>query len=728
MTEDLSRLLILAYQIRHGVTGAALEDLLKLVPLLGGAKDFTTKYFFEKPLASVFDDLQFHHYCKSCNHYLGIPDTNDKVLSCGVCATRVSVKESTDGGHFFIHVPLESQLKDLLELEGMGSLLFSGRQNNGVISDFADGRMYVALKESCTDNSFLTLTFSCDGVPVFNSSKFSIWPILCSVNEIPPDIRDKHVLLCGLWFGSSKPDMHSFFKPFVKECVSLSEHGFQWQDPKNKSSTTVKVYALCCVCDSVARPMVQNFKQFNGVYGCSFCLHPGEHVKKGNGMVRVYACTDEVPEKREHKTTVELGEIAQQQGEAMLGVKGPSVLASLPYFDLINGMIPDYMHCVLLGVCRQVASLWFDSKNHPNAWYLGNETERIDSQLLSILPPNAFSRLPRSITVRKFWKAHEWQTWLLYYSLPVLQDVLPKKYFTHWALLVEGISILLGDNITREQIAHAHDALVYFVGGFECLYGKENMSFNIHLLLHLSESVTNWGPLWAHSAFLFEDYNGHLLNQVKSSKAVPLQICKRILLERALPHIAKPHMSNASTDVKAFFSEMTSAKHHVKKCERFKEITALGAPKVRTISESDVNALHNLRDVPMNSVVKYYSRIIVNGQVIHSQAYSKTTKRNNTVVMLKNGSIFRIAHFLSLSNETQSACLFAVGQLGNSAMQKLTKGEVVKTGLQFIRNVYFPAGYRRAVYCENILRLCVFITCAKTGNIVCDILKTHGCK
>ncbi|XP_043469590.1 uncharacterized protein LOC122503198 [Leptopilina heterotoma] len=43
------------------------------------------------------------------------------------------------------------------------------------------------------------------------------------------------------------------------------------------------------------------------------------------------------------------------------------------------------------------------------------------------------------------------------------------------------------------------------------------MTFNVHLLLHLAESVYNWGPLWAHSAFAFESGNGQLLKNVNKT-------------------------------------------------------------------------------------------------------------------------------------------------------------------------------------------------------------------
>lgn len=42
----------------------------------------------------------------------------------------------------------------------------------------------------------------------------------------------------------------------------------------------------------------------------------------------------------------------------VFGVKGPSWLANIPQFDLIRGMSFDYMHCVLLVICRLLLRLW----------------------------------------------------------------------------------------------------------------------------------------------------------------------------------------------------------------------------------------------------------------------------------------------------------------------------------------------------------------------------------
>lgn len=702
-----------------------MADLLKLLKLVSAGKSAIplSKYFLDKPLSGIIDQFECHHYCSVCTNYLGMPQAQDETLTCVKCYSSITVKQSLHDLNYFLSIPLTYQIQDILENQGMHDICFQANNSNRIgIKDMYDGTLYQILRSE-SEEDFLTLTFNSDGVPVFRSSKFNVWPILCCVNEIPPESRDKHVLLCALWFGSKKPEMSCFFQPFVKECTNLSRDGFQWKHPNDQSLRRVRVHPLCCVCDAVARPLIQNLKQFNGKYGCGACLHPGVQMRRGQGNSRVYTCLQEKPCDRNHQTTMEIGKIAERDGKTILGIKGPSALADLPKFDVISGMVPDYMHCVLLGVCRQLATLWMDSKNSSEPWYIGTKIAIVDRHLLSIKPPGTVARVPRSLIDRKFWKAHEWQHWLLYYSLAVLKGVLPQKYHAHWALLIEGISILLGSELTTDLIHHAHEALVYFVGGMQSLYGEENMTFNIHSLLHLSQSVVCLGPLWAHSAFMFENFNGFLLKQVKSSQAVPQQICRRVMQSRAIPRLQNQYLRNAPTEVKDFCNEMMARKN-VKKGLKFGEVTALGSPNVRVVSPSDQAALHTHTQIPTNSIVKVYKRIAVNGEVIHGYTYTRTKQRNNSVVLLKDGTIFRVSHFIDLNE----GCLYAIGNYGNCTVQKLARGSIVRTTLSYMSTVHFPTGFHKAIHATHIVRPCMYIQCPPSSSIVCKLLRTYYCK
>lgn len=80
-------------------------------------------------------------------------------------------------------------------------------------------------------------------------------------------------------------------------------------------------------------------------------------------------------------------------------------MGTLPCFDMIRGTTIDYMHCVLLGVCRQLLKLWVKTKNKKEIWYIGKKILQVDDRLISIKPPEEIQRTPRRIeTTLQYWK------------------------------------------------------------------------------------------------------------------------------------------------------------------------------------------------------------------------------------------------------------------------------------------------------------------------------------
>jgi len=141
----------------------------------------------------------------------------------------------------------------------------------------------------------------------------------------------------------------------------------------------------------------------------------------------------------------------------------------------------------------------------------------MDNFLLSlqIKPPDTFNRLPRSLNLIHFYKASEYYNWLLYYSIPTLKNYLPTRYFQHWFLLVMSIFILLKRDIKLLDIEDAENMLKMFVKQIPDLYNDRQLTCNVHQLLHLGISVKRWGPLWATSAFPFENYNSGFITRIQ---------------------------------------------------------------------------------------------------------------------------------------------------------------------------------------------------------------------
>lgn len=126
------------------------------------------------------------------------------------------------------------------------------------------------------------------------------------------------------------------------------------------------------------------------------------------------------------------------------------------------------------------------------------------------------------------------------------------KYLRHVALLITAINIFLQKSVTIESIDHTHELLIKFMVQVQKYFGKSSMTFNMHLLL--STSVKNWGPLWTHNIFPFENENRLVLQMRTSPYLIAVQIARRYLFYEQLPmHFEKFPNGNRFTFVHIIF-------------------------------------------------------------------------------------------------------------------------------------------------------------------------------
>jgi hypothetical protein len=386
---------------------------------------------------------------------------------------------------------------------------------------------------------------------------------------------------------------------------------------------TTKVKLCILSCDSVARPILQNIKQFNGRYGCAFCLCEGQTVAKGRGFVRVY---NEMCTERTNDNMLEHAE------KCCYGVKGPTVLSTIPVFDVAKGFVPDYMHSVLLGVVRQFVYMWLDSKNHEKPFYLGKRVRDIDVLLLNLRPPSEIKRVPRSLEQRKYWKASEWRNFLLFYYV-YLKNFLPRLYFDHWCLLVYSIHSLMSRNLKTDVIAACDLALHKFVYLVEELYGLANLSYNVHLLTHLASSAQQWGPLWAYSAFQFEDANGKLLGFFHGTRGVLSQIFKSYIGADYLKTLANRYVKDSNvSEVFCNFINVTTLCKSVDNLAV--DVIGLGHTVCRQMTAAEVAAVLNYFGPChiLNRTVETYQRLLIKNMLISTIGYSQPFRHCDSYV------------------------------------------------------------------------------------------------
>ncbi|CAD6223668.1 GSCOCG00013005001-RA-CDS, partial [Cotesia congregata] len=330
----------------------------------------------------------------------------------------------------------------------------------------------------------MTLNVNLDGAPIFKSSKKSFWPIQCIINELPKCIRHKFMLLAGLWYTTAEPTAefmnNLYLKFFLNQITNLMKNGIEIVTEAGKTITyncTIFSFPV----DSVARPILQNRLQFNGFYGCSWCYHHGIYDSRSMR----YPLTSENVQDRSHDSHIKDVEEQKKKSEklpksktnetpTLRGIKGSTELLSLANFDCIWGFPPDFMHGVLLGVTRQLWNEW--SKN-----FLSNAQKKlINKRLTNIQPPNEIQRTPRVLLQKKLWKASEWRSWLLFYSVPVLTGILRDDLLDSYKLLVSSVHKLLSYNITEEELLTCEINLLTFCYDCQNKYGVSFMTFNVH--------------------------------------------------------------------------------------------------------------------------------------------------------------------------------------------------------------------------------------------------------
>ena len=530
---------ISSFAAKFALTNDALQALLDILLLFlpDNCNLPKTTYFFKKFLPR--NNVKVKYFCPECQ--VAFKDDGNIVYSfkCSCNETIYPITQLVSENCYMFIMSIKDQLKTLLQDCQLGKFLRNHHKQKSGYSDISDGLLYKLFAGGKLLFQYaLSLLMSADGVPVFNSSGVSMWPVSFLLNELPPQIRKKYLMICALWLGIGKPNVKLLFEDVIDEIKELSKSGFQWTFQGRTITSTVDVIAVCA--DSVARAPIQNFLQFNGFFGCSWCEQQGETINHSH----VYKYEPTFQPRTKEKVT-EYATRAESFGYPVMGVIGFSVLNKLPHFNVVDCLVFDAMHGVDLGVMRQLASLWFSTCNSGKRWYLGQSIHEIDDKLSKIFVTSNITRLARGLDDRAHWKASEWRNLLLIYGPYIFKDIMQKRYYKHFMLLSEAMYILNQTHITPVELYEAKKKLKLFVEQFEGLYGLINMTFNVHQLLHAGDCVSHWGPLWGYSAYGFEDLYGKLMKMFNGTQKVGDQIVKRFhqlqTLKALTAHLVDPN-------------------------------------------------------------------------------------------------------------------------------------------------------------------------------------------
>ncbi|KAJ8670501.1 hypothetical protein QAD02_001760 [Eretmocerus hayati] len=639
---------LLEFFLSNSLSKKALGGALKLYDMVLPKPNNMpkTKYFLDKLLETLIPNenkvIKKYRVCEECSYFIGEWDSTESIRECCNC-TGSKLKG------LFVEYDLARLLKDALETRDLAKLVESyGAETEGAgLIDIVGSSGYKRIKKFIPGVYDLFMMWNVDEAPVSNSSNGQICTVQVQVVNIAPQHRRNYQFVSGVYYSSEKKAiMNTFLTSFVEKMKQLYDIGIDWIDKDKREIHHSKVVAPIASMDSVARAPCQNVQGHQGEYGCSTCEHPGQSCETGNkgGHNRVYPILG-------HDVPLQTGERMQAQAEEAVngnyshvrGVKGPSILALIPFLCLALSFVPDHMHAILLGVVRMLLSLFFDSSNHRMPWYIKPKHQReIDALLASIKPPDFIPRPPRKLKHRKYWKASELRSFLLFYGPIVLKGRLKEEYYNHFLLLSHATRLMLQSEIPNEDLDFAGAMYYFFVADIPKLYGLNRSSFNAHLLTHIVMFVRLWGPMWAWSAFSFEDGNRYFLKIIHG------------------PNKVEREMLNTMKIVNAYWI----LRHKLSMNSSPARIESMRLGRVKLL-DSDNSRLclslisdRSVRELAFRDKIYVFYRCRVRNEIYTSQLYKRQVKRNNFYIFWNDGKKYGIVKYYTQLN----GVLFAIVQ------------------------------------------------------------------
>ena len=540
---------ILKFAFKNSSSVREIEGHLKIVNNIFSTSILFDSAHYIKKICTRNDAVTFYKLCPKCSELIGSIKELPDLLICKKCGENIKSTDLSDNV-FAIIDPSEAIKEYIMLYEDHYEFVVKERQHKeGILEDIYDGLVYRNFVDSLSLEDryqYVSLTLNTDGAQAFESNLLSAWPIYIEINELPLSIRLKSIITCGVWFGESHPPMSQYLGVFLKMMSNILQKGIPCTVKEEKR--LLKPHIICSVTDTPARPLMNSTINFHGYYSCDWCYIKGDHFA---GCVRFPV--ENVMKPRDLRSTLVLMLKAKNRNKkktSILGIKDIAPLAYAKKFNIVRGLVPDYLHIFLLGIIKQNFKYILQSITK-------EKRELLDKYLMKIKPPSRIGTLPRSITQRGKWKGKEWENFLLYYLIPLLEMVgVDSSIVYYWILLVNGLYILLKSTITYDELNKADEYLREFVGLTQNKYGLRAITSILHQVLHIAASVRDFGPLFAHSTFPFESANFQMVKSIKCAKGVVSQVVRNINLQY-VTQILKRHIYPTSPEyVKDFIDNI----------------------------------------------------------------------------------------------------------------------------------------------------------------------------
>ena len=424
--------------------------------------------------------------------------------------------------------------------------------------------------------------------PFKHRKDISVGVIYIVIMNLPRSERFKreNVIIVGIIPALSKEpqSLNSFLDPLVGELTVLW-HGIKVKTKKAPvQGEEIRGALICCAADIPAARKLCGFVGHSANRGCSHC---GKFFPGGFGEKKDYSGfdrstwprrTDSSHRQNARKVEKCRTKTEKKKMESMLGTRYTSLLR-LPYYGSITMCVIDPMYNLFLGTGKKMFKIWCERD------ILSKEKLRqVQDRIETVEAPSDLGRLPGNITSNYGgFTASQWKNWVLYYSLYAFEGILEEEHVNCWQNFVLACRHLCKPSISKTDLLIADQKLLDFCKKVELLYGKEVVTPNMHLHLHIKECVENYGSVYGYWLFSFERYNGILGSFHTNNREVEVQLMRRFLTMSALDDLKY----SMPPDFQEFFHPLCSEIHQANDTDGVVE-----HPTINSLSWLTLKAVH----------------------------------------------------------------------------------------------------------------------------------------
>lgn len=251
-----------------------------------------------------------------------------------------------------------------------------------------------------------------------------------------------------------------------------------------------------------------------------------------------------------------------------------SAFHALPSIHFPRSFPPDIMHLFLLNIAKDVTYMWMGQftpdRLLPHSAYVLSGDDWADIELemcaASSTVPTDMGQRPRDISKHHAgFKATEWSSWLLIYSVPLLKGRLLEPFLGHWKLYAHIFYLCSQTQFPIEQLPDLNRMIIEWISDYETFYRlnaqderTKGCTSNVHLLLHLPQAIHDCGPAWVFWQFPTERFCGTIAPLARNMLYINSTISNGLYLRQMLNHI--PHTRHEQ--LKTIFTRQREQTRH----------------------------------------------------------------------------------------------------------------------------------------------------------------------